>query len=177
MGIFSDSSAFMDETAMNGAIEAAREYLLAVGYSEAASASSLRLAKVIENENGTIRYFVSFNRPAMFVTVENGAVLYTLPDLGTVEAQLRLSYPQYFGLHADYLVVYITKRHDHDEYCCILTEVTNSIFDDFSGLPRISLEEMNIILSTYNADRESVNVYLPYAWEKMRPYFMSKLFD
>ncbi len=177
MGIFSDPSAFMDETAVNGAIEAAREYLLAVGYSEAASASSLRLAKVIENENGTIRYFVSFNRPAMFVAVENGAVIYTSPDLGTIEAQLRLSYPQYFGLHADYLVVYITKRHDHDEYCCILTEVTNSIFNDFSGLPRISLEEMNIILSTYNADRESVNVYLPYEWEEMRPYFMSKLFD
>lgn len=177
IGIFSDPSAFMDETAVNGAIEAAREYLLAVGYSEAASASSLRLAKVIENENGTIRYFVSFNRPAMFVAVENGAVIYTSPDLGTVEAQLRLSYPQYFGLHADYLDVYITKRHDHDEYCCILTEVTNSILNDFSGLPRISLEEMNIILSTYNADRESVNVYLPYAWEEMRPYFMSKLFD
>ena len=180
IGIFSDPSAFMDETAVNGAIEAAREYLLAVGYSEAASVSSLRLAKVVEDENGTMRCFVSFNRPAMIVAVENGAVIYTSPDLGTIEAQLRLSYPQYFDVSTGKgLEVYIFKRNHEDEYCCVLLPGTNRTKDaeDFAGLTRVSLEEMNIILSTYDVDRESIGVYFPIALEEMRPYFMSKLFD
>lgn len=178
IGTFSDPTALMGESGMNGAIETAREYLLAAGYSEAASLSSLRLTIASENEDGTIRFFVSFNSPPFYVAVENGTVLYTSPDLGTVDGYLRLLYPRYFGLRSDALAVYITKSHDNDGYLCRLLDENSSSnpVEDFSGLPRISLDEMKIILSTYDVDRDSIKVYIPEQWEDMRQLIMSELF-
>lgn len=160
------------------AIEIAREYLIGIGYTEAASDPSLSIYRIIEYADGSLRYIISSNNSALFVRVEHGRVISSSPDLGTVEDLLRLNYPEYFGIRdGKGLEVYVFGS-DENSLTAMLLPGTNRLKteEDFSGLTPVSLAEMKIILSTYDTARGDINVYMPIQLEHMRKQIESMLF-